>query len=58
MVVDAERELLEVLGYGDGRDSERAEGTGGVRERSSPGGRATSRRGAGEPCMDWARRVR
>jgi hypothetical protein len=42
VVVDAERELLDPLGYGVGRDSERAEGievpegTGGVRGRSSP----------------------
>jgi hypothetical protein len=62
-VVDAERELLEPLGYGVGRDSERAEGievpegTGGVRERSPPPGRVTSRRGTGEPCTDWARRL-
>lgn len=55
VVVDAERELLDPLGYGVGRDSERAvgievpEGTGGVRERSSAPGRATSRMGAGEP---------
>lgn len=64
VVVDAERELLEPLGYGEGRESERAvgievpEGTGGVRGRSSPPpGRVTSRRGTGEPCADWARRL-
>lgn len=62
VVVDAERELLDPLGYGVGRDSERAEGievpegTGGVRGRSSAPGRATSRVGAGELCRDWARR--
>lgn len=57
VVVDAERELLDPLGYGEGRDSERVgievpEGTGGVRGRLSPPGSATSRRGA-----DWARRL-
>jgi hypothetical protein len=45
VMVDAERELANLLGYRDGRDSEQAEGTGlpegtsgggGVRERSSP----------------------
>ena len=47
VVVDAESELTNPLGYGDGRDSERAEGIGlpegagggGVREQSSPPGR-------------------
>jgi hypothetical protein len=64
VAVDVERELLDPLGYGEGRDSERAaegievpEGTGGVRERSSPPGRVTSRRATGEPCTDWARRL-
>ena len=61
VVVDAESELTDPLGYGDGRDSERAEGIGlpegtcgsGVRERSSPPGRGMSRRG--EP---WAEKAR
>ena len=55
--VDAERELLDPLGYGEGRDSERdawvgllAE-TGGVKGRSSPSGRDMLRCGAGEPCV-------
>jgi hypothetical protein len=62
-VADAERELLDPLGYGEGTDSERVEGTevpegtGGVRERSPPPGRVTSRRGTGEPCTGWARRL-
>jgi hypothetical protein len=61
--VDAERELLEPLGYGEGRDSDRvawvglAADMGGVRGRSSPRGRDMLRRGAGEvPCVDTARR--
>ena len=50
VVVDAERELTDPLGYGDDKDSERAEGTdGGVSEWSSPPGRRMSRRRAGEP---------
>ena len=60
--VDAERELFEPLGYGEGKDSERdvrsglpAE-TGGVREQSSALGRDMLRRGAGEPCGATARR--
>ena len=60
VVVDAERELADPLGYGDGRDSERAglpEGTGGVKGRSSPPGREMSRSGAGEPCAEKARRL-
>jgi hypothetical protein len=54
VVVDAERELFDPLGYGDGKESERVAWTGliaetgGVRERSSPAGREISRRGAGE----------
>ena len=65
--VDAERELLDPLGYGEGRDSERdawvrllAE-TGGVRGRSSPVGRDTLRSGTGDPCelacVERARRL-
>ena len=65
VVVDAESELTDPLGYGDGRDSEQAEGIrlpegtggGGVRERSSPPGRDMSRRGAGEPWAEKARRL-
>ena len=60
VVVDAERELTDPLGYGNGKDSERTglpEGTGGVRGRSSPPGREMSRRGAGEPCAEKARRI-
>ena len=57
VVVDAERELTDPLGYGVGKDSERAEGTGGgVSEWSSPG-REMSRRGAGEPWAEKARRL-
>ena len=55
--VDAARELLDPLGYGEGRGSERdawvkllAE-TGSVRGRSSPSGRDTLRSGAGDPCV-------
>jgi len=55
--VDAERELLDPLEYGEDRDSERdawarllAE-TVGVRRRSSPAGRDTLRGGAGDPCV-------
>jgi hypothetical protein len=54
VAVDAEREELELLGYGEGRESERvvrsglAVDTGGVRGRSSPTGRDTVRRGAGD----------
>ena len=63
VVVDAESELTDPLGYGDGRDSERAEGIGlpegtgggGVRERLSLPGRGMSRRGAGEPWTEKAR---
>ena len=61
--VEAEREELEPLGYGKGKDSDRAAwtglsaDTGGVRGRSSPSGRDMVRRGAGElPCVDTARR--
>ena len=61
--VEPEMELLDPLGYGDGKDTERlscpavpAE-TGGVRGRSSPGGSEISRRGAGEPWMGIARRA-
>ena len=65
VVVDAESELTNPLGYGDGRDSERAEGIGlpegtgggGVRERLSLPGRGMSRRGAGEPWTEKARRL-
>jgi hypothetical protein len=63
VVVDAERELADPLGYGEGKDSERAgttglpEGTGGVKGRSSPPGREMSRRGAGEPTAEKARRL-
>ena len=64
VVVDAESELTDPLGYGDGKDSERAggigltEGTGGgVSEWSSAPGRGTSRRGAGEPWAEKARRL-
>jgi hypothetical protein len=42
VVVDAEREWLEALGYGNSRDSEQAEGTGRVRGWSLPGGRVMS----------------
>jgi hypothetical protein len=59
--VEAEREELEPLGYGKGKDSDRAAwtglsaDTGGVRGRSSPSGRDMVRRGAGElPCVDMA----
>jgi len=54
--VDAARVLLDPLGYGEGRGSERdawvrllAET--GVRGRSSPSGRDTLRSGAGDPCV-------
>jgi hypothetical protein len=65
VVVDAESEQTDPLGYVDGRDSERVEGIGlpegtgggGVRERSSPPGRGMSRRGAGEPWAEKARRL-
>jgi hypothetical protein len=64
VVVDAERELTDPLGYVDGKDSERAEGIGlaegtggGVSEWSSAPGRVTSRRGAGEPWAEKARRL-
>jgi hypothetical protein len=59
VAVDAETELLDQLGYGVGRDLERAEGIGvpegtcGVRERSPPPERVTSRRGTGKPCTDY-----
>jgi hypothetical protein len=60
--VDAEGEELDPLGYGKGKDSDRAAGTGlsadtgGVRGRPSPTGRDIVRRGAGElPCVDTAR---
>lgn len=55
--VEAERELLDPLGYGVGRDSERdawfglIADMGGVRGRSSPTGRDTLRCGAGDPCV-------
>ena len=63
VVVEAKSKLTDPLGYGDGRDSERAEriglpegkGGGGVRERSLPPGRGMSRRGAGEPGAEKAR---
>ena len=53
--VDAERELLDPLGYGEGRESERGAcvrllAETGVRGRSSPSGRETLRSGAGDPC--------
>ena len=65
VVVDAGSELTDPLGYNNGRYSKRAEGImlpegaggGGVRERSSPPGRGVSRRGAGEPWAEKARRL-
>ena len=55
--VDAGRELLDMVGYGEGRDSERdacvgllAE-AGGVTRRSSSAGKDTLRGGAGDPCV-------
>ena len=64
VVVDAERELTDPLGYGDGKDSERAggielaEGTGGgVIEWSSPPERGPSRRGAREAWAEKAGRL-
>ena len=64
--VDAERELLDPLGYGEGRESERGAcvrllAETGVRGRSSPSGRETLRSGAGDPCVlacvEMARRL-
>jgi hypothetical protein len=54
--VDAERELLDPLGYGEGRESERDAWVGllvetGVSGRSSPSGRDMLRCGAGDPCV-------
>ena len=65
VVVDAESELTDPLGYGNGRDSERAEGIGlpegtgggGVRERSLSPGRGMLRRGEEEPWAEEARRL-
>ena len=65
VVVDAESELTDPLGYGDGRDSERAEGIGlpegtgggGVMERSLSPGRGMLRRGEEEPWAEEARRL-
>ena len=55
VVVNAERELADPFGYGDGKGSERTGWTGLPEETGA--GREMSRRGAGEPCAEKVRRL-